>query len=160
MTTLRPLYSSSVGITITLASMVSGAAQESTVVDNSADPYIDCLVQLKVKLVTGTPGGEKAVYVFVYGSEDGADLTDNVTGVDAVISLRQPTNLRLLGVIHTPDSGGLTYASHPMSLLSAFGGLVIPRKWGIVVWNLSGLTFDGTEGNFRKGYTGVRLLTT
>lgn len=159
MATLRPQYASTANITISLASITSGGAQQSTVVDNSSSPYIDCIVQLKIKLATGTPGADKAIYVYAYGSEDGTDLTDNVTGSDGSISLRTPTNLRLMGVIHTPDSGELTYASHPMSLLSAFGGLVIPRKWGIVVWNVTGVTFDGTESNHRKGYTGVTFLT-
>lgn len=159
MTSLRAEYGSSTAIAISLASITSGGAQQSSTVDNTGNMFVDVLVQLSIKLGAGSPSGEKIVYVYVFASEDGTRLTDNATGTDGTISLRQPTNLRLLGVIHTPDAGGLTYTSHPMSLLAAFGGLAIPRKWGIVVQNNTGVTFSGTEGDHQKTYTGVRLQT-
>jgi hypothetical protein len=159
MTSLRAEYGTSSGITISLASITSGGAQQSSTVDNTGNMFVDVLVQLSIKLQTGTPSGEKIIYVYVFGSEDGTRLTDNATGTDGTITLREPTNLRLLGVIHTPDAGGLTYVSHPMSLLAAFGGLTIPRKWGIIVQNNTGVTFSGTEGDHQKTYTGIRLQT-
>jgi hypothetical protein len=159
MTSLRAEYGTSSGITISLASITSGGTQQSTTVDNTGNMFVDVLVQLSVKLSTGTPSGEKVIYVYVFGSEDGTRLTDNVSGTDGTITLREPTNLRLLGAIYTPDAGGLTYVSNPMSLLAAFGGLTIPRKWGIVVQNQTGVTFSGTEGDHQKTYTGIRLQT-
>lgn len=159
MSSLRLQYGASTPITISLANITNGGAQESDLVDNTGNMFIDCIVQVRVKLQSGTPGGERCVYVYAYGSEDGTELTDNATGSDATIGLRQPTNLRLLGVINTPDSGALAYASHPMSLMSAFGGFGIPRKWGIAVVNSTGLTFSGTEGDHRKAYTGVHFQT-
>ena len=159
MTSLRTEYGPSTAIAISLASITSGGAQQSAVVDNTGEMFIDVLVQLTVKLQAGTPGGEKSILVYAYASEDGTKLTDNATGSDGTISLRKPTNLRLLGVIYTPDSGALSYASHPMSLLACFGGIAIPRKWGIAVLNQTGLTFSGTEGDHQKTYTGIRLQT-
>ena len=120
----------------------------------SARALLDALVQLNLKLLTGTPASDKAIYIYAYGSEDGTDYTDNATGTDAAITLRSPTNLRLIGVINTPDVGGLTYKSHPMSVAAAFGG-VMPRKWGIVIENKTGLAFSATEGDHTKEFSGI-----
>jgi hypothetical protein len=158
MADLKQAFGSSTAITCSLASKTSGSSRESTAIDNTSNLFLDVLVYLAVKLQTGTPAGDKAVYVYVYGSEDGTNYTDNATGSDANITLRQPTNLRPLGVISTPDSGGLTYKSGPMSLAAAFGG-VIPRKWGIVVLNSTGVTLSATEGDHAKSYTGVYYQT-
>ena len=96
MTSLRTEYGPSTAIAISLASITSGGAQQSAVVDNTGEMFIDVLVQLTVKLQAGTPGGEKSILVYAYASEDGTKLTDNATGSDGTISLRQPTNLRAL----------------------------------------------------------------
>lgn len=159
MTSLRAEYGSSTAIAISLAGITSGGAQQSDVVDNTGNMFVDVLVQLTIKMNAGTPSAEKSVYVYAYASEDGTKLTDNASGSDGSISLRSPTNMRLLGAIFVPDSGGLAYSSHPMSLLQCFGGLAIPRKWGIAVLNQTGLTFSATEGDHQKTYTGIRLQT-
>lgn len=159
MSSLRLQYGATTGITISLASLTNGGARQSLVVDNTGNLFIDVLVQVKIKLVAGSPASEKSIYVYAYGSEDGTDLTDNASGLDASITLRQPSNLHYLGVINTPDAGGLAYVSHPMSLQRAFGGFALPRKWGIAIYNQSGLAFSGTEGDHRKAYTGVHFQT-
>lgn len=156
MSSIKVAYGSSSTITCTLASLASSATagRESTAIDNTTNLYVDALVYVKAKLQTGTPANDKAIYVYAYGSEDGTNYTDNVTGSDAAITTRSPTNLRLIGVIACPDSGALSYKSHPMSVAAAFGG-VMPRAWGIVVRNYTGVTLDSTEGNHTKTYTGV-----
>lgn len=158
MADLKQAFGASTMITCSLASKATGTSRESTAVDNSSNLFLDVIVNVTVKLQTGTPSGDKAVYVYVYGSEDGTNYTDNATGSDANITLRLPTNLRPLGVITTPDAGGLTYKSGPMSVAAAFGG-AIPRKWGIVVRNESGVTLSATEGDHAKTYTGVYYNT-
>lgn len=153
MATTKLSFASSSSITCTLASLASASARESTVIDNGTNLYVDALVYLAVKLQTGTPSADKAVYVYAYGSEDGTNYTDNATGSDAAVTMRSPTNLRLLGVINTPDSGALTYKGvFPVAV--AFGG-ILPRKWGIVVQNVTGIALDATEGNHTKSYTGL-----
>lgn len=147
-------FGTSTALTITLASLAQAAARESTVVDNTSNKFLDAIVNVNIKLQTGTPGSDKCVYIYAYGSEDGTNYTDNATGSDAAVTMRAPTNLKLIGVISTPDSGGLTYKSGPMSVASAFGG-ILPRKWGIVVENKSNVTFSATEGDHSKTYTGV-----
>ena len=156
MADIKIKYGTSTGMTITLASLASSAtaARESTAIDNTSNLYDDALVYVSCKLQSGSPANDKAIYIFAYGSEDGTNYTDNATGSDAAVTMRDPTNLRLIGIISTPDSGALTYKGGPFSVAQAFGGLM-PRKWGIVVRNYTGVTFDATEGNHTKTYTGI-----
>lgn len=153
MATIKSLYGTSTSITITLASLASGSSRESAAVDNTTNLFLDALVYLAIPLATGTPAGDKAIYVYAAGSEDGTNYGDNATGSDAAITLRSPTNLRLIGVINTPDSGAVTYKSHPISVAAAFGGF-LPRKWSIIVQNATGLAL-GTTG-FTSTYTGIQ----
>jgi hypothetical protein len=150
----KEAFGTSTGITCTLASLAQAAARESTALDNTSNLYLDAFVYLAVALQTGSPASDKGVYVYAYGSEDGTNYGDNATGTDAAVTLRAPHNFRLIGFINTPDSGALTYKSPPFSVAAAFGGLM-PRKWGIVVENKTNLTFNATEGNHTKSYSGV-----
>lgn len=156
MATRKISYDTSTAITITLASLASSAtaSRESTSIVNTTNLYIDAMVYLAIPLQTGTPANDKAIYVYFYESEDGTNYTDNATGTDAALTLRSPTNLRGPFVISTPDSGALTYKAVIGSVASFFGG-VMPRKWGIVVNNFTGLTLNATEGNLIKTYTGI-----
>lgn len=150
-----------VAITCTLASLASAAARESTVVDNSTDLFVDALVYVAARLAAGSPTGQKALNVYVYATVDAASpkYPDVVTGADAAITLTSPTNLKLLGSIQAPASGGLTYKGSPWSVAQAFGG-VLPKKWGIVIENQTGLALTGTEGDHTKTYQGVYLTST
>ena len=156
MADLKIKYGTSTAFTLTLASLASSATvgRESTAIDNTSNLYVDALVYVKVALQAGAPANDQTVYVFVYGSEDGTNYTDNATGTDAAITMRVPSNLRPLGVISTPTNGA-TYPGGPFSVAQAFGG-VMPRKWGIVVRNYSGQTLSATEGNHAYTYTGIQ----
>ncbi|HEY9014437.1 MAG TPA: hypothetical protein VIM84_05200 [Gemmatimonadales bacterium] len=147
---------STTNFTLTLASLASSATagRESTAVDNTSNKYLDYICQVSVKLQTGTPASDKAVYIFAYGSVDGTNYTDNATGSDAAITLRDPTALRLVNVIPCPDAGALTYESQPFSIAHAFGG-VMPAKFGIVVRNYTGVTLSATESDHFYKYRGV-----
>lgn len=160
MATIKVAYASSANFTITLASLASSATagRESTSIDNTSNLYLDALVQVKIALQSGSPANDKAVYIYAYGSEDGSTYTDNATGSDAGITLRAPSAMGIIGVIPCPDSGALTYESQPMSVAAAFGGY-LPRKWGIVVRNYTGLTFSATEGDHTYKYTGITLTS-
>lgn len=153
MTSIKLAYANSASITMTLASITSGSARESTAIDNSSNLYTDALVYVALALQTGTPTGDKAFFIYTYASEDGTNYTDNATGSDAAITLRSPTNLRLIGVLAAPDSGGLTYKG-VYTVASAWGG-ILPRKWGIAIKNSTGVTMSATEGNHIHTYTGV-----
>jgi hypothetical protein len=157
MADLKIKYGTSAGITCTLASLASSAtaARESTAVDNTTNLYVDALVYVACALQAGSPANDKAIYIYAYGSEDGTNYTDNATGSDAAVTTRVPSNLRLIGVISCPDSGALTYKGGPWNVAPAFGG-ILPRKWGIVIRNYTGVTFSATEGDHTKSYTGIQ----
>ena len=155
MADIKTAFGTSTAMTITLASLASSATagRESTVVDNTTNKFIDALVYVQCKLQTGTPANDKAIYVYAYGSEDGTNYTDNATGSDAALTQRVPTNLILIGRIECPDSGALTYKG-VFSVAQAFGGF-LPRKWGVVVRNYTGVTLSATGGDHAVTYTGI-----
>lgn len=160
MATLKQAWGTVRDFTLTLASLASSATagREATAVTTNTDDCIDYICQVGVKLQTGTPANDKAVYVYVYGSVDGTNYTDNATGSDAAITLRDPTNLRLACVIPCPDSGGLTYESSPFSIAALFGG-ILPAKWSIVVRNYTGVTLSATGGDHFAKYQAVYMTS-
>ena len=158
MATIQTAYgTSNQSLTITLTSLASSATagRESAAVNNSSDLFLDVLVMAKVVLAAGTIANDRAVYVYAYGSVDGgSNYPDNVTGADAAITMTDPTNLRLLGVLNTPTSAG-TYKAGPWSLASAFGG-VMPERWGVAVRNYSGIALSATASDHWVKWQGIR----
>ncbi len=142
-------------VTVTLASLGSAAARESTAVDNSGNLFLDVLFTLRIKTGAGALSGDQVINIYVAGTVDPATPVwpDTVTGSDAAITLNSPTQLKLLGSIQVAATA-TTYTSEPLSIASAFGG-VMPTKWSIVVENKAGAALDATEGNFKKLYQGV-----
>lgn len=147
-------YDSPSTITITLGSLASGNARQSAAVDNSSALYLDVLVQLKIKSGAASNSVNGYANVYAYGTADGGtDYAEGATGSDASITLNGVTNLRLIGTINF-GANATTYVSEPMSVAAAFGG-ILPQKWGIVVENQTGGSFDSTEGNHAKLSQGV-----
>jgi hypothetical protein len=155
MVDIKTAFGSPTALTITLASLAQAGARESTAVDNSSNKYVDAMVYVQVKLQTGTPGSDKLVNVYAYWSHDGTNYTDNATGSDAAITMRSPTNLRLIGAIQVPDSGALTYKFVIPSVLAFIGGESLPQKWGVVVENRTNVTLSATAGDHKVEYTGL-----
>ena len=144
------------GITITLNTLASSTVfvgRASTAIDNTTNLFQDALVVLKVK-TAGSLVAPAFVTVYAYGTVDGGTTyTEAATGTDAGLTLTNPPNARIIGVISTPVTA-TTYIAGPWSVAAAFGG-VLPDHWGIVVVNTSGAAFDTTEGNFSKTFQGV-----
>ncbi len=156
MATFEALFGAASNFTLTLASLADSAtaARQSTAVDNSSDLFLDALVLLKVKS-GASAAGDEAVYVYAFASvDDGTTYTEGAGASDAAITLTNPSNARLIGVIATPASG-TTYIGGPFSVAAAFGG-VLPKKWGIIVRNKSGAALDSTEGSHAKQWQGVK----
>lgn len=156
MATTKFSLGSTTSLTATIDSLASGSARESTAVDNTSNLFLDALVYLAIQLAAGSPTGDKRINVYVYGSVDGSNYTDNATGVDAALTLRSPTNLIFLGSIECPDSGALTYKGVFGSIAAAFAG-VLPPKWGIVIENQTGLAFAAS--GHTKQYRGMHAQT-
>ena len=156
MATRQEILATTVPFTITLASLASGSARESLVYDNSASLYLDVHVHATCVLATGSPSGDAAIYFYAYSIvEDGVGgsfYSDNATGADAALTMRNPTNLKPIYVLGTPTAGGLTYRTPAIPLVPAFG--FVPRKFGIVVENKSGLAL-ASSGNF-AAFTGYK----
>src|SRR5262245_48908092 len=127
-------YSSSTSITITLNSLGSASARESTAIDNSSNLYKDAHVRVTVNV--GSVSGSPQVLVYSYGSEDGTVYPDPATGSDAAITLETVPVMRLAAVIPTPTSSK-AYESDVISIARLYGG-ALPRKWGLVVVNSTG----------------------
>jgi hypothetical protein len=142
-------------ITCSIASLASAAARQSTAVDNTGNKYLDALVMVAVKNhATTAPTGDKAVYVWAYGTvDDGTTYTDAATGTDGGVTLDSPRHVVLLGAIYF-TAAAQTKKAGPWSVAKAFGG-VLPAKWGIVIDNQTGAALDTTEGNHKKLYQGI-----
>jgi hypothetical protein len=157
MSTVQSLYGSLVSISITLASLANLAGRQSDAIDNSTDLFVDAQLLVKIKLAAGTPTGDKKVDVYAYGSLDGTTFTDNATGLDGAVTPRTPTNLQYLGAIECPDAGALAYPGFFGSVAMAFNG-ILPRHWGIVLVNRTGVAFD-TAGHIVQ-YRGIGASNT
>lgn len=152
-------YGTASTITITLASLASGSARQSTHVSNATTLYTDALVLVKVK--TGDTGTASTDYVnvYAYGTVDeGTTWTeggtsDPIDGTDGAVTLTSPTNLRLIGRINAVADAS-TYIGGPFSVANAFGG-VLPKEWGIVIENQTSHHLDATEGSHAVQWQGV-----
>lgn len=159
LTTDNIKYAASASITCTLASLTSSTTvgRGSAVIDNTSNLYADVMVTLGIMTSAGTQAAvDKACYIYLYGSEDGVVYNGSsaeAEGSDASLTFDSPTNLRGPYVLSCPSSS-TTYRLVIGSVASSFGG-VMPRKWGVVVQNYSGLLLNATESNHQKTYTGI-----
>lgn len=151
---VKEAFGTSTAFTLTLASLGSGSARETTAIDNTSNLYDEAFVYTAVKV--GTVAAPKLYNLFAYGSEDGTNYTDPATGSNAGITIGSPTNLDHLAPIFTPSnsgtykSGGVAVAANAKKMAGA-----LPRKWGMVVDNQTGAALDSTEGNHAYTYSGL-----
>lgn len=159
MVTATPVYSSSVALTITIASLASDtnlvAGRASTAVDNKdTDDAVDCLVGGKI--TTGTsPTASRQIEVWLYGSYDDAEYSGSATGSDANLTPDAKTNLKLLTVIPTSSTSNVTYKWGPFSVAQAFGG-TMPVQWGAYVVHNTGVNLNSTGSNHEIVYFPVK----
>lgn len=157
MATVKIAYSSSGTVTCTLSSLANSSTlgRSSTFIDNGTNLYDDAIVYIAV-MTSGTAlGGDKAVYVYLYGSEDGTNFSGSSSespGTDTSANINSPTNL-LGPMTITAQGTGQTFRQ-VFTVGQFFGGRV-PRKWGFVVRNATGQELNPNESNHTKTYTGV-----
>jgi len=147
---------SNVAITATLVGLADDGARESLAVDNTANLFLDVLVQLKINTGNvGAPVGDKNVLVYAFGSADnGTTYSGGATGADAAyggVAGQLITNCKMLGIVNV-DAQNETFESDVFSIASAFGG-VVPAKWGIIVINQIGQVL-GASSAFYQGILG------
>lgn len=119
----------------------TAAAESAAYTTDTTKNTIDALVRLTIVTPAFTPVAGSIINIYAYGSEDGTNypgsLVTNevIDGTDKVLTLSTlGNNLQWVGFIQCHTSGG-TFTSKPLSIASAFGG-VLPRKWGIVIINM------------------------
>lgn len=133
-------YASSAAMTITLSALGTSptlvAGRESTAVVNTSNLYLDYL--LAGKITTGTlPTVSKQIQVYVYGQmEDTPKYAGAITGSDSARTLTAENRnaaLRLAAVMVVTASTNVQYSFGPVSVLNLFGGIVLPKRWGVWV---------------------------
>lgn len=126
-------------VTITATTLASGSARQSTAISTDTTKNVnDYRILVKPTLANTALSGSKAVFVWVYTSEDGTNFTGNAGGTDAAITLDSPHQFVLGCVI-----AGVQNAARggSFSLKAACGGS-LPLKWGIIVENQTGAAFS------------------
>ena len=136
--TVKEAFANAATLTITnLNSLGSSATAgwQSAVVNNTSDLALDALVQVVLDMENTAPANDKAVYIYAY-SGIGTNYTYNATGSEGTITITNPNNFRLLGVM-TYQTADAILVSQVMSVAQAFGG-ILPPKWGLVIINFTG----------------------
>lgn len=124
-------------------------------VDNTTNLYPDASVVIHVAPVNTAPASDKAIYVFAYGSQDGAIFTSTGTSGGTVgtegsltfpsISTLAPV-MPLIGIIPYPVQNKAIDAG-PFYLSTAFRKL--PKYWGLAILNFSGMTFAASANTVK-----------
>lgn len=146
MSTVKPLYSSSGSLTITLDALATDAnllvGRASTAIDNTSNRYLD--VFISGKIVAGTsPTADKVIEIWAYGQlEDTPTYPDSITGSDAGKTMTS-ANVKALSLRHvislpTDNTSSRVYNFGPILLAPVFGG-VLPKLWGIWVAHSMGV---------------------
>lgn len=156
---MKLAYGASAALTITLASLATSATlvagRQSTAVSNSANLYLDVLVDGDI--TTGTsPTAARSIRVYTYGSiTDTPAYPDTMTGTDGAATVTS-TDIRdaalpLLAVMATSATSNIAYPFRATSLALAYGG-VMPRDWGVWVVHETVVALNATGGNHRISY--------
>ncbi len=167
-TTFKEAIDASTAITCTLTSLATASARGSNSVDNSTNLYPDALVTVTVTIASGTPTSTGSfVNVYVFGSEDGTNFgtinsaTAGTPGTDGAFgALTVTPNLigpiAQIAAVTITSTGERTFRSQPIPIAQAFGGS-LPRKWGILIENQTGLAFSTSTTTTAQyvSYSGV-----
>ena len=153
MADVKANYPAASDATITLASLASDtnllAGQESTSLDNSANLYLDYLVSCKI--TTGTsPTTARSIEVWAVGSWDGTNWPDVFDGTNSAETITTANHknavCRFIAAMATDATSNQTYHFGPVSVASAFGGLMPVKVVFFVVHN-TGVALNSTAGN-------------
>lgn len=162
MATTTVTYAATASVTLTFTSLTNGSWRQSAVVDNSSNKYVDALVGGSLQVGT-SPTDKGTIEIYAYAEyDDGAgtsQYTAGCSGSDAAYTADgEEDELILLSVVTVDTTTDQDYVWGPVSLGQAFGG-VIPRKWGIVVKNGTGVTTNATGTNNEIRYTGITFAS-
>ena len=130
-------YAASSAMTITLASLASGSAQQSTAYVNTGSNYLDGVLVVKLTTTTGTHGGDLACYVYGWATPDNTNFTSPVT-TDSDMLMVISTGMNLIGpaVVNfgTSATGTTSRVAVIPSVANFFGGQ-LPQRFGFSIEN-------------------------
>jgi hypothetical protein len=141
----KPLFASPAQIIIGCDALAASTTvgRSSDVQDNSTNLYQDALLGGVIKMANSTPGASKSVSIYAYSDVDSTPhYTESVTGSAASFTRADPTNLKLVAVVAVPTQNVNFYFGE-VSIAAAFGG-ILPKKWGICVFNDTGQALGGS----------------
>ena len=166
MTTTTINYSSNTAITFDISSLGTSstfvAGRESNEIDNTANKYLDALVNVKgiVGHASTAPTVGQMILLYCWGADTSLATTgiDTLDGGDSAETLSHVSllnSLRLAGAATvTVATANLTYYIQPFSVAALFGG-VMPKFWGLfLAHNHTGALAASQSGLF--AYTGIK----
>ena len=170
MATIKTSYpsTSSVDLTITLASLASGSAgvytagRESTAVDNTTNLDLDHLLSGKITLGT-SPTASRSINVYAYanlssssGTPSYPDVLDGTDSDETFTSANvQNSAVKFVASMTTDATSDRSYYFGPVSVASLFGGS-LPKFWGVFVAQDSGVALNATAGNHKLSYERIQ----
>lgn len=143
-TEIRRALDGTATFTITVSSLATATARQSTMVSNSSERPASLVYVDMESGGTGPTAG--SVYEGYLLRGDGTYRTDAAGATDAAITIE---NAPLLGtIVLTNTANKHFYGDFDTAALGSLG-----VEWGIAVLNSSGQTTHATAGNFRLAYT-------
>lgn len=162
---------SSVDLTITLASLATGssgvytAGRESTAVDNTSNTDLDHL--LSGMITTGTsPTASRFINVYAYanlstasGTPTYPDVLDGTDSVETFTSANVMNSaVKFVASIMVDATSDRAYYFGPVSIASLFGG-TLPKFWGVYVAHDTAVNLNATSGNHKLSYERIQGQT-
>jgi hypothetical protein len=165
MATVTPNYAATATITCSVASLASSssfvAGQESTIVDNSSNKYVDALLSGKIRVGT-TPTVNTQILVYVFAQLDDTptypDVMDGTDSAETITTAGVGQGFLKLAAVLNVDAttSDRDYPFGPVSVAQLFGG-VMPQRWGVFVTHNTGVALNSTGGNHFIKYQGVKF---
>ncbi len=154
MANIIPFYEDNYALTISLGGLASDhtnllAGRESTEISNTSS--LDPDVKLAGQIRAGTsPTAGNQIEIWAWASTRDSPLTvarpDSVVGSDAAITLTSANTkraaLKLVKRITVDATSNRIYSFSDVSVARLFNG--VPRRWGIIVINASGVALHAT----------------
>jgi hypothetical protein len=162
---------SSVAVTITLASLGSGAqgvftaGRESTAISNETNLDLDHI--LSGRITTGTsPTASRSINIYVAaplsmatGTATWPDVLDGTDSAETFTSANVMNGIvKLAASITTDNTSDRAYSFSGVSVASLFGG-VLPPEYVVYVAHDSGVNLNSTAGNHEINYFRVQGST-
>lgn len=140
------LFGASTALTITLASLATSSARQSTLIDNSTAREMMVRIWAKIKLGT-SPTGNRSVFLYLLTGDNHATphYTDGAGASDAAITL---LNAPLIGVMRdkaSPSTGDDLYGEFLVRIAAP--------KWGIALVHDTAVNLDATPANHWLRYS-------